>query len=68
MLPDALLVPSGGAVVHHESSAAVVRIGAVPVENTVAELRTSTAAPPDGSSPGRQHAAILAPSPVKGTH
>ena len=41
---------------------------AVPVWNTIVVLRTSTAAPPDGSSPGRQHAAILAPSPVKGTH
>ena len=50
------------------SSAAVVRIGAVPVKNTVAELRTSTGAPPDGSSPGRQHPAIRARSPVKGTH
>ena len=68
MLPDALPVSPGGAVVHHESSAAVVRIGAVPVKNTVAELRTSTGAPPDGSSPGRQHPAIRALSPVKGTH
>ena len=68
MLSDALPVSPGGAVVHHESSAAVVCVGAVPVKNTVAELRTSTAAPPDGSSPGRQHAAILALRPVKGTH
>ena len=68
MLFDALPVPPGGTVVHHKSTPAAVCYEAVPVWNTVVVLRTSTAAPPDGSSPGRQHAAILAPSPVKGTH